>query len=88
MANERSSDSVLQQDIIDELAAEGNLDGMTIAVGVRRGVVRLVGSVPSLAARLLAERAVGRIPGVQQVIDELTITSSVRPARRRTARKA
>jgi osmotically-inducible protein OsmY len=72
------SDAILQQDVIDELASEGNLDGSTIGVGVDGSVVRLVGSVPSAVERDLAERAVGRVAGVHEVVDELRIVASAR----------
>jgi osmotically-inducible protein OsmY len=72
------SDAILQQDVIDELASEGNLDGSTIGVGVHGSVVLLVGSVPSAVERDLAERAARRVAGVHEVVDELRIVASAR----------
>lgn len=81
-------DAILQQDVIDELAYEGNLDGSTIGVGVDGGVVLLVGSVPSVIERELAERAACRVPGVRDVVDELRIVASARAPQRGAQRKA
>lgn len=65
------TDDQLQQDVIDELGAEGNLDASTIAVAVRDGVVTLLGSVPSFAEKHVAERAVKRVGGVRGFVDKL-----------------
>jgi osmotically-inducible protein OsmY len=67
----KKTDEQLQQDIIDELAAEGNLDASTIGVAVRDGMVELVGSVPSVAEKHVAERTVRRVGGVRGIVDKL-----------------
>lgn len=68
-------DEAIQQDVIDELAAQGNLETSTIAVGVKNGVVHLDGIVPTNADRLTAERLSRRVPGVQRVVDDLRLSS-------------
>lgn len=66
-----TKDEQLQQDVIDELAAEGNLDASTIAVAVKDGVVELLGHCPSSAEKHIAERVVRRVPGVHGIVDNL-----------------
>jgi osmotically-inducible protein OsmY len=68
------TDEQLQQDIIDELAAEGNLDASTIGVAVKDGMVELLGVVPSIAERHVAERLVRGIGGVRGVVDKLRVS--------------
>ncbi|HXP93237.1 MAG TPA: BON domain-containing protein [Candidatus Binatia bacterium] len=65
------TDEQLQQDVIDELGAEGNLDASTIAVAVKNGMVELLGVVPSYAEKEVAERAVRRVGGVRGIVDKL-----------------
>ena len=67
------TDDRLQQDVIDELRAEGALDTSTIAVAVKDGCVELLGHVHNLADKHTAERAVNRIPGVRAVHDKLKV---------------
>ena len=66
-----TQDDQLQQDVIDELAAEGNLDASTIAIAVKDGVVELLGHCPSAAEKHIAERAALRVRGVRSVVDKL-----------------
>jgi osmotically-inducible protein OsmY len=65
------TDEELQQEVVDELAAEVNLDASTIGVAVKDGAVVLLGVVPSVAERHIAERLVRRIAGVRAVVDKL-----------------
>jgi osmotically-inducible protein OsmY len=75
-----NDDERLQQDVIDELAAEDNLDASTIGVAVRDGLVELVGTVPSVAEKHCAERAVRRVGGVRGIVDKLVTADSAKPA--------
>lgn len=68
-----NADSRLQQDVMDELGAEGNLDHAMIGVAVKDGFVELLGHVHTLADKHTAERAVKRIAGVRGVDDKLKI---------------
>ena len=55
--------------VADALAAE---DAKTVAVEVVAGVVTLTGTVERWSATDIADRAVRQIPGVVEVVDELT----------------
>jgi osmotically-inducible protein OsmY len=72
------SDARLQQAIVDELASDGNLDTATIGVSVQNGVVRLFGTVPTIADLSEAQTRVRNLPGVVQVIDELRVPRELR----------
>lgn len=72
------ADDRLQQDVIDELAAEGNLDASTIAIAVKSGIVTLLGTVPSFAEKAVAERTVRRVGGVRRIVDKLRTTEEAR----------
>ncbi len=68
------NDENIQQDVIDELAAEDTLQMSTIGVAVKDGVVHLVGTVPSDADRRNAVRACNRVADVRAVVDDLTFS--------------
>lgn len=72
----KKTDVTLQQRVIDELAAESDLDGSTIGVSVRNGIVRLVGSVSTLADQQAAERAARRVAGPAEVVDDLKVVAT------------
>ena len=73
----KKMDVALQQDVIDELAAESDLDAATIGVAVKNGMVHLVGCVTNLADQGTAERAAHRVAGTRGVVDHLKVTSAV-----------
>lgn len=64
---------MLQQAVIDELAADDNLSASTIGVSVKSGTVHLVGTVRTGADRLDAEAMVRNVPGVVAIVDDLKI---------------
>jgi len=66
-------DAAVTQNVIDELAAEGNLEVSTIAVAVKAGVVHLIGTVSTDADRRDAQTAAKRASGVLRVIDDLRV---------------
>lgn len=72
------TDDQLQQDVIDELGAEGNLDASTIAIAVKSGIVTLLGTVPSSAEKAVAERTARRVGGVRGIVDKLRMTEKAR----------
>lgn len=63
----------LQREVAAELDADPAVDAADIGVSVRDGVVTLTGEVRSYAEKFAAERAVSRVPGVVDVIDELKV---------------
>ena len=65
------ADDAIEQDVVEVLAAEGNLETSTIGVAVKNGIVYLEGTVPTEADRRSAERISRRVAGVSGVIDDL-----------------
>ncbi len=65
------TDEAIQQDVIDDLADEGNLETSTIAVAVKNGVVFLEGVVPTDADRATADRVCCSVSGVVRVVNGL-----------------
>jgi len=66
-------DSRLQSAVLDALAGEGSVLPAEIGVGVRDGVVSLMGEVDSLMKRTRVERTVESIPGVRSVANDITV---------------
>ena len=71
------SDELLEQAIIDELAANGNLDRSTIAVSVKNGIVHLFGTLRTDADRDEARAKVKGVRGVREVHDDLNVLREV-----------
>jgi osmotically-inducible protein OsmY len=67
------TDSMLQQDVIDELLYELGLDASKIGVVANGGVITLTGTVPSYPGRYAAEHAAERVAGVRAVADETKV---------------
>jgi osmotically-inducible protein OsmY len=67
------NDAILQQAVIDELAADDNLETSTIGVSVKAGTVHLIGNVPTDADLQDAEAKVRNVPGVIAIVDDLKI---------------
>jgi osmotically-inducible protein OsmY len=63
-----------------ELYRTGAFDTLTMKINVQDGSVTLAGAVRSRAEQLLAERVAQAVPGVKQVVNELTVASA--PARK------
>ncbi len=57
----------------EELAWEPSLDAANIGVGVKEGVVTLMGYVNSYAQKLAAERAAQRVKGVRAIAEDLEV---------------
>ena len=68
------ADSVLQQDVIDELVWEPSVQAERIGVSVRNGVVSLTGEVGTYAEKFAAEDAAKRVAGVQAIVEELKVS--------------
>lgn len=66
-------DSVLQQDVLAELAWEPSIDARAIEVAVAEGVVTLSGHVPSFAEKWAAEYVAKQVAGVRSVVSEITV---------------
>jgi BON domain len=67
------TDSMLQQDVIDELLYEPGLDASNVGVVANGGVITLTGTVPSYPGRYAAEHAAERVAGVRAVADETKV---------------
>ena len=62
------TDSEIRQGVARELAWEPCVEGGSIEVRVRDGIVTLGGCVPSFAAKRTAEHVAQRVPGVRAVV--------------------
>jgi osmotically-inducible protein OsmY len=60
----------------EELAWEPSLDAANIGVGVKDGVVTLMGHVDSYSEKLAAERAAQRVRGVRAIAEDLEVRFS------------
>ena len=67
------SDSILKQDIIDELDFEPSIDAAHIGVAVDSGVVTLTGHVPTYAQKLKVEDVVRDLKGVKAIAQEMEV---------------
>lgn len=66
-------DKCVQEDVIRELDWEPAVRSTEIGVGVKDGIVTLSGVVDSHASKRAAERAAGRVRGVQAVSSQLEV---------------
>jgi osmotically-inducible protein OsmY/prolyl-tRNA editing enzyme YbaK/EbsC (Cys-tRNA(Pro) deacylase) len=67
------TDTILQQDVIDELAWEPSIDAAAIGVAVEEGIVTLSGHAPSYVEKWAAEHVVKRVAGVRGVENEIAV---------------
>jgi len=66
-------DAQIEANVLKALASQSQLADQAIGTTTVYGVVTISGSVRDEASRTLAEDVVSKAPGVQKVIDELTI---------------
>jgi osmotically-inducible protein OsmY len=66
-----ATDRELQESVFEALGREPLIESAEIGVTVVRGVVTLSGTVPTFDAREAAEAAALRVPGVQDVSEQL-----------------
>jgi hypothetical protein len=81
VAVDRSSDGALGDEaiaeaILRELREDGATTGLQIDVTVRNGVARLRGRVADVADTESVEEVAARVPGVKEVVEELTVESA------------
>lgn len=69
-------DTMLRQNILDELEFEPSIDAADIGVAVEDGIVTLTGHVPTYAQKVTAENLVRHVRGVRGIAEEI----EVRPA--------
>lgn len=67
------TDLEIHKDVVAELKYDPSLRDGDIAVAVRDGVVTLAGFVDSYADKWAAERAVGKVKGVQAIANDLEV---------------
>ena len=75
----KRTDSMLHQEVSEQLAWDSRLDASGISTTVTNGEVVLGGYVPSFAQRLLAENTVRAVPWVRSVRNELAIMLPATP---------
>ena len=66
-------DEDLRDEVLQALRADAATTDLVIAVTVRNGRVFLRGEVPSLDDAESAEEVAGRVPGIREVIEELSV---------------
>lgn len=67
------TDSLIQDDVINELKWEPSIDATKIGVTVKDGIVTLTGYVDSFAEKLAAERVATRVVGVKAIAQEIQV---------------
>ena len=68
-------DEDLREEVLAALRADAATTDLVIAVTVRNGTVHLRGEVQTLDDAELAEEVAGRVPGIREVIEELSVTA-------------
>jgi osmotically-inducible protein OsmY len=76
----RRSDDRIKEDVSDLLTADDHLDASEIEVNVRDAVVSLTGTVSDRSAKRRAEDVAERAAGVEDVMNQLRVQQSRRPA--------
>ncbi len=66
-------DSILRQNIIDELEFEPSIDSADIGVAVENRIVTLTGHVPTYTQKVTVEDAVRRVKGVKGIAEEIEV---------------
>lgn len=66
-------DSLLQQDVMDELDFEPSVNAAHIGVTAKNGVITLTGHVGSYAEKIAAEDAARRVTGVHAIAQEIEV---------------
>ncbi|HET7037480.1 MAG TPA: BON domain-containing protein [Thermomicrobiaceae bacterium] len=74
----KRSDSRIQDEVSQRLTQHGQLDASNIDVKVNDSIVTLSGSVASRQAKRTAEDVADAIPGVRDVLNQLTIQQGQR----------
>ena len=67
------ADSIIRQDVIDELDFNPAVEAKGIGVAVDNGIVTLTGHVRSYMMKLEAERAAKRVRGVRAVALDIAV---------------
>src|SRR5437763_2012112 len=73
--NSKVSDAQVEANVLKALAGASDLADQPLTTTTVYGVVTLSGSVQTEAMRTEAENIVARTPGVQKVVDEMTLTT-------------
>jgi osmotically-inducible protein OsmY len=68
-------DEDLRDEVLQALRSDAATIDLVIAVTVRNGRVFLRGEVPSLDDAESAEEVAGRVPGIREVVEELSVTA-------------
>lgn len=68
-----TDDHELRSLVLDELAWDALVDATQVDASVDRGVVTLVGTVPSYAAKLAAQHAAEAVTGVHDLVNEIDV---------------
>jgi len=67
------TDSIIKENVLDELSWQPNIDETQIGVIVENGVVTLSGVVDNYSKKIAAEKAVKNVKGVKAVADDIEV---------------
>ncbi|MGH1590345.1 BON domain-containing protein [Methylobacterium phyllosphaerae] len=66
-------DTLIRQNVVDELDFDPSIDAAHIGVAVENGIVTLSGHVGSYTERVAAEKAAQKVRGVRGVVEEIKV---------------
>ncbi len=67
------NDDEIKSEVLFQLGWDSRINQNEIGVGVKRGVVTLMGEVDSYAKKIAAQKAAHRVPGVLDVANEIEV---------------
>lgn len=71
------TDSTVRENVLNAVKMDRNIRSELIKVNVDKGIVTLYGSVDSYWSKVRCPEIISNIPGVLQIINDLTVTPSV-----------
>jgi osmotically-inducible protein OsmY len=75
------SDETLAAEVRRELEWDSQVDAAAVHVAIANRIVALTGAVRSYAEKIAAQRAAHQVPGVLDVVNDLTVLASARAER-------
>src|SRR5882757_28022 len=73
------SDAQVSSEIQNRLSSDSGLQGKQLAVDAANGTVTLSGTVDNEGQRVAAAKYAATVPGVKQVVNNLTVASAAMP---------
>jgi osmotically-inducible protein OsmY len=73
-----TANEMIKQNVIEQLTRDTIVNTNNLSVSVRNGKVELTGQVPSVAAKVMAERNSYEVQGVEEVDNRLEVSAPVK----------